>query len=94
MSDSFISGCSFLAAATALALAPKRATSVDSLAVPWITPPAIADNLFSLMIVQVINKSNLPFPPEHARNDSGSPRALPNQSNITTSNSVHAGLAI
>lgn len=35
-----------------------------------------------------------PFPPEQAKNSCGKPIIFPNQSSMTTSNSVHAGLAI
>lgn len=73
-SASVHSGCSSLWRLIALALAPSNATSVASLAVPWMTPP--------------------PLPPEQARNSAGRSNILPSQSIITTSSSVHAGLAI
>ena len=68
------SGCSRLALASALLRAESIVTRVDSLAVPWMTPP--------------------PAPPDDAWKNSGNCNMPASQSIMTTSSSVHAGLAI
>lgn len=53
--------------------------------------PNNATNVASLAVPWITPP---PLPPEHAKNSDGKSNILPSQSNITTSNSVHAGLAI